>query len=84
MCKFIKPKKLTFENKIGLSLKRQIKPLLFRKVQRPENLKFDIKKYEFSKPYVPLVKIKTEFQNTVKVKTDCVSTEKVAAELGPD
>ena len=82
MCKFIKPKKLTFENKIGLSPKRQIKPLLFENVKRSD--KFDIKKNEFSKPYIPQVQIKTEYQNAVKVKTDCVSEEKVAAELGPD
>ena len=73
MCKFIKPKKLTFENKIGLSPKRKIKPLFFGKVERPENLQFDIMKYEFSKPYVQLVQIKTEYQNAVEVKTDCVS-----------
>ena len=30
-------------------------------------------KYEFSKPYVPPVQIKSEYQNAVKVKTDCVS-----------
>ena len=73
MCKFIKPKKLTFENKIGLSPKRQIKPLLDGKVERLENLQFDIMKYEFSKPYVPPVQIMTEYQNVVEVKTDCVS-----------
>ena len=30
-------------------------------------------KNEFSKPYVPPVEIKTEYQNAVEVKTDCVS-----------
>ena len=73
MCKFIKPKKLTFENKISLSPNRQIKPLLSEKMARPKNLQFNIMKYEFSKPYVPPVKIKTEYQNAVEVKTDCVS-----------
>ena len=30
-------------------------------------------KYKFSKPYVPPVQIKTEYQNVVEVKTDSVS-----------
>ena len=41
-------------------------------------------KDKFSKPYVPPVQIKTEYQNAVEVKTDCVSDEEVAAELGLD
>ena len=41
-------------------------------------------KYEFFKPYVPVVKSKTVYQIAEKVKTNCVSDEKVAAELGPD
>ena len=84
MCEFIKPKKLTFEKEMGLSSKPQIKPLLSVKVKRPENLQIDIMKYEFSKPYVPPVQIKTVYQIAEKVKTDCVSHEEVAAELGPD
>ena len=84
MCEFIKPKKLTFENEIGLSSKPQIKPLLSREVKQPENLNFDKLKNEFSKLYVLPVQIKTEYQNSEKVKTDLVSDEEVAAELGPD
>ena len=85
MCEFIKPKKLTFEKEMGLSLKPQIKPLLSGKVERPENLQIDIMKYEFSKPYVPPVQpIKTEYQNAEEFKTDFVSEDDVAAELGPD
>ena len=38
----------------------------------------------FSKPYLSLVHIKTEYQNAEKVMTDFVSDEEVAAELGPD
>ena len=41
-------------------------------------------KYEFSKPYVSPVKIKTEYQNAEEVKTDFVSDKEVDAELGPD
>ena len=41
-------------------------------------------KYEFSKPYVSPVQIKTEYQNSKEVKTECVSDEEVAAELGPN
>ena len=67
-----------------LSSKPQIKPLLSRIVERPENLQIHIMKYEFSKPNVPPVQIKTEYQNAETVKTDCVSDEEVAAELGPD
>ena len=55
MCKFIKPKKLTFEKDMGLSSKLQIKLLLSGKVKRPENLQIDMIKYEFSKRYVPAV-----------------------------
>ena len=84
MCEFIKPKKLTFENEMGLSSKPQIKPLLSGKVERPKKLQIDIMKYEFSKPYVSSVQIKTEYQNAEEVKTDFVSDEEVAAELGPD
>ena len=84
MCEFIKPKKLTFEKEIGLPLMTQIKPLLSKEVQQPENLQFDIMKYDFSKPYVLLVQIKTEYQNSKEVRTECVSDEEVAAELGPD
>ena len=59
--------------------------MLSGKVERPENLHIDLMKYEFSKPSVPPVKyIKTEYQNEVEVKTDFVSDEEVAAELGPD
>ena len=84
MCEFIKPKKLTFEKEMGLSSMPQIKPLLSGKVERPENLQIDIMKYKLSNPYVPPVQIKTVFQIADKVKTDCVSDEEVAAELGPD
>ena len=84
MCEFIKPKKLTFEKEMGLSSKPQIKPLLSGKVERPENLQIDIMKYEFSQPYVSPVQIKTAYQIAEEVKTDCVSDEEVAAELGPD
>ena len=83
MCELVKPKKLTFEKEIGLSSKPQIKPLLLGKIERPKNLQIDIMQYEFSKPYVPPVQIKTEYQNAEEVKTDCVSDEEVAAELGP-
>ena len=76
MCEFIKPKKLTFENEMGLSSKPQIKPLLSRKVEQPKTLQIDIMKYEFSKPYVSPVKIKTEYQNAEEVKTDFVGDEK--------
>ena len=62
---------------MGMSSKLQIKPLLSGKV--------DIIKYEFSKPYIlPVLLIKTKYQNAEKAKTDCVSDEEVAAELGPD
>ena len=84
MCEFIKPKKLTFEKEMGLSSKQQIKPLLSRKVQQPKKLQIDIMKYEFSKPYISPVQIKTEYQNANEVRTDFVSDEEVAAELGPD
>ena len=84
MCEFIKPKKLTFKNEMGLSSKPQIKPLLSKEVKQPENLHFDKMKNEFSKPYVSPVQIKTEYQNSEKVKTDLVSDEEVAAELGRD
>ena len=69
---------------MGLPSKPPIKPLLSKEVQQPENLQFDIMKYEFSKPYVSQVQIKTECQNSKEVKTECVSDEEVAAELGPD
>ena len=82
MCEFIKPKKLTFENEMGLSSKPQIKPLLSRKVEQPTKLQIDKMKNEFSKPYVSPVKIKTEYQNVEEVKTNFVSDEKVAVELG--
>ena len=68
---------------MGLPSKPPIKPLLSNEVQQPENLQFDIMKYEFSKPYVSPVQIKTESQNSKEVKTECVSDEEVAAELGP-
>ena len=84
MCKFIKPKKLTFKTEMGLPSKPPIKPLLSKKVQQPENLQFDIIKYEFSKPYVSPVQIKTDCQNSKEVKTECVSDEEVAADLGPE
>ena len=41
-------------------------------------------KIEFSKPYLSPVQTKTEYQNAEEVKTDLVSDEEVAAELGPD
>ena len=70
---------------MGLSSKLQIKPLLSRKDERPVNLQIDMIKYEFSKPFVtPVHHIKIESQNEEKVKTDFVSNEEVAAELGPD
>ena len=84
MCEFIKPKKLTFENEMSLSSIPQIKPLLSKEVKQPENLNFYNMKNEFSKPYVSPVQIKTEYQNSEKVKTDIVSDKEVAAELGPD
>ena len=84
MCEFIKPKKLTFKKEIIKSSKPQIKPLLSKEVELQENLKFDIMKNEFSKPNVSPVQIKTEYQNAEEVKTDFVSDEDVAAELGPD
>ena len=84
MCKFIKLKKLTFEKEMDLPSKPPIKPLLSKEVQQPENLQFDIMKYEFSKPFVSPVQIKTECKNSKEVKTECVSDEEVAAELGPD
>ena len=84
MCEFIKPKKLAFHKKISKSSKPQFKPLLSKEVNQQENLKFDIMKNEFSKPYLSPVQIKTEYQNAEQVKTDFVSDEEVAAELGPD
>ena len=41
-------------------------------------------KNEFSKPYVSPVQIKTEYKNAEEVKTDFVSDDELAAELGPD
>ena len=42
-------------------------------------------KYEFSKLNVmPVLPIKTKYQNAEKAKTDCVSDEEVAAKLNPD
>ena len=84
MCEFIKAKKLAYEKKISNSSKPQIKPLLLKEVDQQENLKFDKMKNEFSKPDVSPVQIKTEYQNAEEVKTDFVSDEEVAAELGPD
>ena len=84
MCEFIKPKKLAFEKEISKSSKLKIKPLLSKEVGQQGNLKFDIMKNEFSKPYVSPVQIKTEYQNAEEVKTDLVSDEEVAGELGPD
>ena len=66
MFEFIKPKKLTFENEMGLSSKPQIKPWLSRKVEQPKKIQSDIMKYEFSKPYVSPVQIKTESHNAEK------------------
>ena len=83
MCEFIKPKKLAFEKEISKSSK-PIKPLLSKEIEQQENLKFNIMKTEFSKPYLSPVQIKTEYQNAEEVKTDFVSDEEVAAELGPD
>ena len=73
MCKFIKPTKLAFDTKISKSSKPQIKPLLSKEIEQQENLKFDIMKNEFSKPYLSPVQIKTEYQNAEEVKTDFVS-----------
>ena len=84
MCKFIKPKKLTFEKEMGLPSKPPIKPLLSKEVQQLENLQFDIMKYEFSKPYVFPFQKKTEYQNLKEVKNECVSDEEVASVLRPD
>ena len=61
-------------------MKQQIKPLFSDEVEQPEYLEFDI----FSKPYVSLVQIKTVYQNAEEIKTDFVSDEEVAAEVGPD
>ena len=83
-CEFIKPKYLALEKEISKLSKPQIKPLLSKEVEQPENQKFDIMKNEFLKPYFSPVQIKTEYQNAEKVKTDFVSDEEVAAELGPD
>ena len=69
---------------MGLSSKPQIKPLLSKEVKQPENPNFDKMKNGFSKPYILSVQIKTEYHNSEKVKTDIVSDEEVAAELGPD
>ena len=41
-------------------------------------------KYEFSKPYISPVQIKTDCQNSKKVKIERVSDEEVALELGPE
>ena len=84
MCEVIKLKKLTFEKEMGLPSKTQIKLLLSKEVQQPENLQFDIMKYEFSKPYVLPVQINTKYQNSKEVKTECVSVEELAAKLGLD
>ena len=84
MCEFIKPKKLTFEKEMGLPSKPQIQPLLSKEVQQPKKLQFDIMKYEFFKLYVSPVQLKPEYQNSEEDKTECVSEEEVAAELGPD
>ena len=61
MYEFIKPKELTFEKKISMSLKPQIKSLLSKQVEQPEHQQFDIMKYEYSKLYVLPVQIKTEY-----------------------
>ena len=84
MCEFIKPKKLAFEKVISKSSKPQIKPFLSKEVEQPEKLKFDIMKNELSKPHVLPVQIKSENQNAEEIKTDFVSDEEVAAELGSD
>ena len=84
MCEFITPKKLAFEKEISKSSKPKIKPLLSNEVENKENLKFDIKKNEFSTPDVSPVQIKTEYQNAKEVNTYFVSDEEVAADLGPD
>ena len=84
MCEFIKPNKLTFEQELGSVSKPKIQPYLSKEVKRPENLQLDLMKYEFSKPDVSPVKIKTEYQSENEVKTDCVSDEEVAAVLGLD
>ena len=83
MSDFIKPKRLTSEKEISLFSRPLIKPLLSKKMERPENLIFDIMKYEYSKFYcLPVQLIKTETQNAEEVKTDFVSNDEVAAELG--
>ena len=58
--------------------------MLSKKVEKQENLKFDIMNNDFCKPYVSPVHITTEYQNAEEVKTDFVSDEEEAAELGPD
>ena len=72
------------EKEMGQSSKPQIKILLSGKVEQSKKLQIDIMKYEFSKPYISPVQIKTENQNVEQVKTDFVSDEKATAEHGPD
>ena len=89
MSNVISLKRVTFEDELLMASKKscmpQIQPLLSTKIEQPETLIFDIMKYKFSKPYCPPDQpIKTESQNEKKVKSDIVSNEEVAAELGPD
>ena len=65
-------------------MKLHIKSLLLKEVERPEKLQTDLMKCEFSKLYILLVQIKTEYQNAEKVKSNRVSDEEVAAKLSPD
>ena len=59
MSDFIRPKRLTFvqqmgldsKTKMGLSPKPKIKPFLGEEVEAPKNLNIDLNKYECSKPY---------------------------------
>ena len=73
MFEFIKQKKLIFEKELSIYSKPKIKPLLSKDVEQPENLQFDRIKYEFYKPFVTPVQIKSEYQNAEEVKTDFVS-----------
>ena len=50
MSDFKRPKRLKYEQEMGLSSKPQIKLLLSEMVAPPKKLKIDVIKYEFSKP----------------------------------
>ena len=49
----LKLKILEFVTEMGEITHLQIQPLLSMKVERPENLKLEKMKYEFSKPFCP-------------------------------